>query len=201
MTAKLKLQYDKNRYPVIETERLVLRAFSLRDAPNVQKLAGDKDIALTTLLIPHPYEDGVAEEWIGKHQEEFKKEKSVIFAIVDHKQDFLIGSIGLTIDKESEKAELGYWIGKPYWNNGYCSEAAKAVLEYGFGILGLNRIYAHYLNRNPASGRVLQKIGLSYEGCLRQHIKKWDVFEDMIIYGILKTDLHSKRLKGDKKWL
>ena len=85
-------------------------------------------------------------------------------------------------------AEMGYWIGKPYWNRGYGTEAAGGVLRYAFEQLGLNRVYAAHFRRNPASGRIMQKIGMTYEGCLRQHIKKWDTFEDMEYYGILRSE-------------
>jgi len=176
-----------NEHPTIETERLVLRSFTLADAPDVQRLAGDRDIASTTLNIPHPYEDGMAEQWIGKHQEKYE-EGELVFAIVLRSDQSLIGAIGLNVNQQHDNAELGYWIGKPYWNQGYCTEAAEAVVRYGFEVLGLNRIHASHLKRNPASGRVMQKIGMTNEGCLRQHVKKWRVFEDVEKYGLLKSD-------------
>jgi RimJ/RimL family protein N-acetyltransferase len=165
MTTEYKYQWDETRqYPSIETKRLILRGFSNEDASEVQRLAGDKAIASTTLRIPHPYEDGVAEKWIGTHLADFEQGKAVNFAITSRKTGCLIGAIGLTINKEHESAELGYWIGKQYWNNGYCTEAAKAVLRYGFEEQGLNRIQAQHFKRNPASGRVMQAIGMLYEG-------------------------------------
>jgi len=196
MKAEYKYQWDETRqYPSIETERLILRGFRNEDASEVQRLAGDKAVASTTLRIPHPYEDGVAEKWIGTHREEFEQGKLVNFAITSREQGHLIGAIGLTINKEHENAELGYWIGKTYWNNGYCTEAAKAILRYGFEVLGLNRIHAHHFKRNPASGRVLRAIGILYEGGLRQHLKKWDKFEDVEVYGILKADYETAKKK------
>jgi RimJ/RimL family protein N-acetyltransferase len=196
MTTKYKYQWDeRNQYPLIETERLILRGFRNEDAGDVKRLAGDKAIASTTLRIPHPYEDWVAEKWIGTHREEFEQGKAVNFAITERKADYLIGAIGLTINKEHKNAELGYWIGKPYWNNGYCTEAAKAVLRYGFEELGLNRIQAQHFKRNAASGRVMQAIGMLYEGRLRQHLKKWNKFEDVEIYGILKADYETTKKK------
>ena len=173
---------------MLNTTRLILRPFTLGDAPTVQQLAGDREIALNTLPIPHPYEDGVAEEWINTHEEQFAAGKIANFEIVLRSSSELIGSIGLTIDQEHEKAELGYWIGKPYWGHGYCTEAGKAVIEYGFNGLKLNRIDAQYLSRNPASGRVMEKTGMKYEGYLRQYIKKWGKFEDSKIYSILKDE-------------
>lgn len=187
------------KQPELTTERLLLRPFTLADAPAIQQLAGDRDIASVTLNIPHPYEDGMAETWIGTHRKEFEEGKSATFAItlITPREDEtlirdLIGAVGLTIKREHERAELGYWIGKPYWGNGYCTEAARAILGYGFNARGLNRIHATHLTRNPASGRVMEKIGMMYEGCLRQHVRKWDVFEDLKQYAILKTEYEAQ---------
>lgn len=175
--------------PLLKTKRLILRPFTLADAPQVQRLAGDKDIAATTLHIPHPYEDGMAEEWISKHPGEFEKGEQITFAITHREEKYLIGAIGLSsISQEHETGEVGYWIGKPYWNQGYCTEATKAVLKYAFDVLRLNRIHARHFKRNPASGRVMQKAGMRHEGCLRQHYKKWGNYEDSELYGILKME-------------
>jgi RimJ/RimL family protein N-acetyltransferase len=178
------LNHVKQR-PSLTTERLHLRPFTLNDAPAVQRLAGDRDIASTTLQIPHPYEDGMAEQWIATHQENYEKGESVLFAIVARPDDTLIGAMGLRIHPQHANAELGYWIGKSYWNRGYATEAAHAVVAHGFKVLGLRRIYAHC---NPSSARILQKLGMRYEGRLRQHIAKWGEFEDMEIYGLLSEE-------------
>ncbi|MAG34881.1 MAG: GNAT family N-acetyltransferase [Dehalococcoidia bacterium] len=174
--------------PTLETARLVLRLFSLADAPDVQRLAGERDVASTTLNIPHPYEDGVAEAWIGSHQVGHEQGKSVTFAIVLGADRTLIGAIGLHLEQRHDSAELGYWIGKPFWNQGYCTEAAQAVVDYAFAVLQLNRVHASYVTRNPASGRVMEKVGMTHEGCLRQHVKKWGVFEDLGMYGIVRSE-------------
>ena len=178
--------------PVLQSSRLILRLFEMGDAKDVQRLAGDRAIADTTLQIPHPYEDGVAEQWISTHQAKVEAGEMAIFAIILQESRKLIGSIGLEIVHRFERAELGYWIGKPYWGNGFCTEAAKAVLEYGFSTLNLNRIHAHHFKRNPASGSVMEKLGMIHEGCARQHIKKWDNFEDIELYGILKSEWQGK---------
>ena len=157
----------------------------------MQKLAGKRVIADTTVRIPHPYEDGVAERWIGTHAREFRLKRSVVFAVESRRTGKLVGAIGLTIDGENESAELGYWIGRSYWGRGYATEAAETVLMYGFTELGLNRIHANHFNRNPASGEVLRKIGMKREGVLRRHVKKWGVFEDITIYGILRDEFQS----------
>src|SRR5712691_7426801 len=172
----------------LATTRLILRPFTLGDARDVQRLAGDREIASTTLNVPHPYEDGMAEQWIGTHQEKYERGELVNFAIVRRADNALMGAIGLRINSQHAHAELGYLLGKPYWNASYCTEAAQAVVAYGFEVLRLHRIHASYMTRNPASGRVMQKIGMRYEGCLRQHVNKWEVFEDLAIYGILKSE-------------
>ena len=175
--------------PTLKTKRLILRPHTLNDAKELQRLIGDRAIADTTLSVPHPYEDGMAEEWIGSRQESFDKGEGVEFAITNRQEGYLIGGIGLKLDKANARAELGYWIGKPYWNQGYCTEAAQAVVKYGFKVLGLNRIHAHHMTRNPASGRVMQKIGMKHEGRLRQHFKgRWGQFDDWETYGILRSE-------------
>ena len=174
--------------PTIESARLVLRPFTLADAPAVQRLAGDREVAGNTLNIEHPYEDGMAEEWIDSLQAEHEAGTIVNFAIVLRSDDSFIGAIGLLLNRAHQHAELGYWIGKPYWNHGYATEAARAVVKFGFDTVGLHRIFAGHYARNPASGQVLQKIGMTYEGRLRQHIQKWGQFEDEERYGILRSE-------------
>ena len=175
----------------IITTRLILRPFQLSDANDVQRLAGDFEIADTTLFIPHPYKDGIAEQWISTHEANYKNGKEIIFAITIKNNKELIGSIGYILNKEHEKAELGYWIGKPFWNKGYATEAAEAMLKFGFEELELKRIHAHYFARNPASGKVMEKLGMQHEGTLRKDIKKWGKFEDIKIYGILRSEYES----------
>jgi RimJ/RimL family protein N-acetyltransferase len=168
---------------------LVLRPFELSDSPRVQFLAGDRAIAATTLIVPHPYEDGMAEQWIGAHQERFERGQEVVFAITRKDGGEVIGAIGLTLNLAQEIAVLGYWIGKAYWGCGYCTEAGRAVLRYAFGQLHLHRVHARHLTHNPASGRVMQKLGMRHEGRLRQHVKKWDEFFDVEVYGILRSEV------------
>lgn len=178
--------------PVLYSPRLALRPFELGDAAVVQELAGDKAIAETTLNIPHPYADGMAESWIAGHEEQLR-EGHVVFAITRRASHDLIGAIGLRIDAVSGKAELGYWIGVPYWNEGYATEAARRLVEYAFEHLSLNRVAARHFARNPASGRVMHKIGMVHEGTIRQGARKWDTFEDLELYAILRSDWLAQR--------
>ena len=183
--------------PTLQTSRLILRPFELADAPEVQKLAGAREIASTIENMPHPYQDGMAEKWINTHEEKFEQGKILELAIVLRETAQLCGAIAITIDSNYNNAELGYWIGVPYWGQGYCTEAALKAIAYGFESLNLHRIYASHLTRNPASGRVMQKIGMIREGCLRQHIKHWGVYEDYAIYGILASEWRKQNKQQD----
>lgn len=174
--------------PELKTERLILRGFRAEDAPALQLLAGEFEIADTTLNIPHPYPREMADSWIASHPQLLAEHKNAFFAVTLKADRQLIGAVGLAIAKDFDRAELGYWVGKPFWGYGYCTEAAAAVINFGFIHLSLHRIHASYLSRNPASGRVMEKLGMTREGFLRQHGKKWDKHEDLVFYGILRSD-------------
>ncbi len=100
----------------------------------------------------------------------------------------LIGGVGLIITSAHRRAEIAYWLGVPYWNQGYMTEAASALVEYGFTKMSLHKITASHFARNPASGRVMQKLGMTQEGLLRQDVHKGDGFEDMVLYGLLAAE-------------
>jgi ribosomal-protein-alanine N-acetyltransferase len=174
--------------PLLTTERLTLRAFALRDAPEVQRLAGAREVAATTARLPHPYPDGAAEVWILSQRGAWERGEELVLAIVRREDDALLGAIGLTLAGADRRAELGYWIGVPYWGRGYATEAARALLDYGFRVLALERIHAHHMTCNPASGRVLHKAGMAHEGRLRRHLMKWGRLEDLELYGILRDE-------------
>lgn len=174
--------------PVLETGRLVLRPFAATDAPDVQRLAGAREVAHTTLHIPHPYPDGAAEQWIAAHTPAWAAGTLATYAITLGDGGALIGAIGLTVTREHRRGEMGYWVGVPYWNRGYATEAGQALLRLGFEQLELHRIQARHLVRNPASGRVMRKLGMRPEGINRGAMLKWGTFEDIAMYAILQSD-------------
>lgn len=174
--------------PCSETERLILRPFTVADAPALQHLAGVHAIADTTLNIPHPYPDGAAEAWVASLPGQFHAGTGVTFALALRESGALCGSLGLSISQRHAHAELGYWVGAPYWGRGYATEAVAALLTYGFRDLGLHRIHANHFTRNPASGRVMQKLGMRFEGILRGHLRKGEQFENVASYGILHDE-------------
>jgi len=152
-------------------------------------MAGAREIADTTVSIPHPYALDHALAWIGNQRRESVRGRATNFAIRLLPGSPLIGSASLRdIDHEHLQAELGFWIGRDWWGQGYASEAAAAVIRFGFETLGLNRICAHHMARNPASGQVLLHVGMQREGLLRERVKKWGVYEDVVLYAILRED-------------
>jgi len=173
----------------LETERLVPRPLTPDDAAAVAKVAGSREIADTTTTIPHPYSEEQARAWIAARTSQSSTGKEIVFAVVTREDAQLIGAVGLReIDAEHSQAEMGFWIGVPSWGRGYATEAARRVVRYAFEELKLNRVYAHHMVRNPASGRVLEKLGMKREGLLRQRVRKWGVFEDVVLLAILHDD-------------
>ena len=173
--------------PTLRTEGLVLRPFVPADAPDLQRLAGAYEVAVGTLNMPHPYEDGMAEEWIESQREAGEEGGGLVFAITTE-TDGLVGAVGIEIVAEHQRAELGYWVGVPYWGRGYATEACAAVRDYAFDVLGLNRLEAQHFTRNPASGRVMEKIGMRFEGIKREHFVRFGEFVDVAVYGMLNGD-------------
>jgi len=186
--AGVRLDPGAGEQPVLRTDRLRLRPFTLADAADVRRLAGDPRVSATALDLPHPFEDGMAEAWIGTHPQRFAAGTLAAFAVTSREGTELYGAVGLMIEPAHRRAELGYWLGTPYWGRGYATEAAGAVIRYGFDRLGLQRIHANHLVRNPGSGRVLQKLGMRYEGCLRRHAWHRNSFEDLALYGVLRSE-------------
>ena len=177
------------KQPILGTARLILRPFALDDAPDVQRLAGAPEIADTTLNLPHPYTVSDAEQWIVSQPTRFASGSNVAYAITRRTDSVLLGAISLMeISARHRRAELGYWLGVLFWSQGYMTEAAAALVDYGFSQLGLHKITAAHFTRNPASGRVMQKIGMTQQGIRRRHVCKNGVFEDEAIYGLLAED-------------
>lgn len=186
-------------YVRLDTERLVLRALRPDDAPTVARLAGRREIADTTISIPHPYSVEQAQEWIASHGGHQDPNQGIAVGITIKADNRLIGVVGLReIDREHSQAEMGFWIGVEWWGRGYAAEAARAVVAYAFEELKLNRVYAHHMVRNPASGRVLEKIRMKQEGLLRQRVRKWGIFEDVVLMAIIQDAWRAADMSPDR---
>jgi len=183
----------REEYPILETERLVLRHFYPEEACIVRDLAGASDVSYGCINIPHPYGIGMAEVWIASHRIRYTEGSQLIFAVVRKTDGWIIGTVGLIFEQDHARADIGYWIGVPFWNQGYATEAATATMSYAFENLLLYRITASHFVRNLASGRVLEKLGMLKEGLLRQHLLKDGIYEDVIIRGILRDEWRARR--------
>ena len=166
-------------YPV------TLRPFGLRDAPRVQLLAGEREVAAMTALIPHPYPDGAAEAWIGGQAREQAAGREYTYAVTSSDDGTLVGAIGL-LPVATEHGNLGFWIGRPYWGRGYATAAARAVIALAFGLLDIDALTAAHLTRNPASGRVMEKCGMSLLGTEKRNHR--GVQEEFCVRGIIRDD-------------
>ena len=174
--------------PTLATPRLLLRAFADADAPRVQLLAGDDAVAETTLAIPHPYLDGAAEAWIAWQVQEWAGSRRATWAITRLDNGLLLGAIDLFFRPARRQAGAGYWVGRDYWGQGIASEALVAVMACGFEQFGLHRIEASHLVRNLASGRVMAKAGMRFEGTMRESVLCRGRFEDLSMWAALASD-------------
>jgi ribosomal-protein-alanine N-acetyltransferase len=175
-----------------ETNRLLLRHFDSSDAKVVQVLAGNEEVARTTLSIPYPYPDGAAEGWIEATRQSSEKGDNYAFAMVKKEDESLIGCMSLGVSKNHKRAELAYWVGLPFWGQGFATEAAQRIVQFGFEDLELNRIFAAAMTNNPGSYQVMTKIGMKHEGTFPQHVMKWGSYEDLVFYGMVKSDYIKK---------
>jgi RimJ/RimL family protein N-acetyltransferase len=168
-----------------------LRRFTQNDAAMVQALAGDPAVADTTLNVPHPYPEGAAAQWIATHDALVEQATGAVFAITSHPRFTLVGCISVSVDRTHNHGEIGYWVGRSFWGNGYCTAALRLLLGYSFSCLGLHRVHSRHYARNLASGRVMQKAGMCREGMLREHVLKSGRYEDIVLYGLLRGDYQS----------
>ena len=165
----------------LETERLVLRPLEPRDAPSVEREVSRVEIA-RMFDVPHPYPEGLAAQWIATTQPDRD------FAVELRETGEFVGVITINPHEQHRRASLGYWCAVAHWGRGYTTEAVRAVVDYGFREFGLNRIHADCHSDNPASRRVLEKAGMTYEGRLRQHSFRLGRFADRLQFGILRSE-------------
>jgi RimJ/RimL family protein N-acetyltransferase len=139
------------------------------------------------ISVPHPFAIEQASEWIT--QRTSPSSSRLVFAVCRRCDERLVGSFSLVaIDAEHAIGELSFWVGRPYWGQGLASEAGAAVIDEAFSTYRLNRLQAYHMVRNPASAHVLRHWGFRPEGLLRQRVRKWGLFEDVVICGLLSDE-------------
>lgn len=171
-------------HPVLETDRLKLQKLTDPDVETISRLLSEDELRFRS-----PRLDRLAEspeqmvQWF-----EGDLCESIDLGIIVKESGFLVGSIGIQFDPRNYSGELRFWIGVPFSGQGYASEASLRMLAYGFNELSLNRIHAHHLMENNASGRVLEKIGMLPEGVQRHSVYHRGTFHDTAHWGILSGD-------------
>jgi RimJ/RimL family protein N-acetyltransferase len=177
-------------HPRLATERLRLRPFVADDAVELASLASAPEIADTMLEWPHPFSTANARSTIAAQAAIYQAGRAIHFAIERRDRPGLVGGIELcALDNPHRCAELRFWIAEAEWRQGFASEAARAVLRYGFNDLGLHRIDAMHLVRGRSAGAVLRKIGMRQEGILRGRVRKAGRFEDVALYAAIQDEL------------
>ncbi len=176
----------------LEGERVFIRRLRLSDANDVYVNVRDKEIVRWSLNIPHPYPKKIAAKFIRKSQREWRAKKGFVFGVVFKKTGRVIGVTGFkNIDRISNCADIGYWLGKNYWRRGLATEAVRLVLKFGFKELKLHRIYAYVFEKNTGSKLVLEKCGFKLEGVMREALLKRSRRHNMLNYGILKREFEN----------
>lgn len=176
---RIKVRQDVYLSPINEADKSAMIEF-----------LSTNDVYLTTLNIPHPYHEEDAKAWIRKRTEHTQRVgKEVSFAIRGA-GDKMIGAVGADSLEPgaAHRAEIGYWLAKPYWGQGIMTDVVGAYVRYAFAELQLLKLVAHVFEFNAASARVLEKNGFKLEGLLRKHFQKNGQLLDARLYGLLKED-------------
>ena len=168
----------------IETDRLILRLLTIEDAPSIAEIANDERVTSTTSL-PYPYKLEHALGWIENAEANFDNDVSYEFGIFDKVTNEIYGSVGCNYNKVHNHGEIGYWIAPNHWGKKYATEAAMGLLTFAFDVKNIHRIHSCHFDGNLGSGKVMQKIGMSYEGKQIDYVFKNGTYITLIIYGII----------------
>jgi len=173
----------------LKGKRIILRCHKMSDVDDIVKNINDKRISAWTSHIPYPYNKKDAIQFISKAQYKYNHQKAFELAIVLNDSNKLIGGIALHyVGKDKKQAELGYWVGKKYWDQGYVTEAVDLILNFGFKKLKLHRIQALCFKANKASERVMIKSGLKKEGEIRECTYRLGSWHNILRYSILDSE-------------
>lgn len=181
------------RKPRLQCERVILRPLEDSDAPTLYENVKEYEMARWLINLPHPYPEGGAMEFIRKVRGLMETGESYELAIESRETSGVLGVMSFCrVDKKNRNAEVGYWVAKAHRGRGIATEAGLALLAFGFEKLSLERIYSKCFVENIPSQRVLEKLGMRYEGTFRHEVLKEDRFIDMKYYSILKDEWLNK---------
>jgi RimJ/RimL family protein N-acetyltransferase len=189
-------------FPILKGENVKLRQLCRKDAKRITKLLTQEVSYYLKAIIPNPYKIEDALNFINKSHSNFKSKKGFIFGIdfrrttdeLSSSSSPFVGIISIeNIDYINRNAEVGYWIGKEYWNRAIATESLALVIDYAFNILDLHKLYASVFVQNAASIRVLEKCSLRREGELCEQKYKHGKFHNILLYGMTKNESGSNR--------
>jgi len=169
--------------PVLDTSRLILRGLSKGDEEQLRAAADHEPVARGTAGLPHPYTLEDAVSFVSGRYNDFLGEKGGVFAVVEKESGLIVGCAGISPNRKGS-AEIGYWITPSRWNRGYCTEAVTSLIAFGREVMGLHRISANHFPDNPASGRVLEKAGMTREGVLKGYLTRDGEHLDAVVWAV-----------------
>lgn len=173
---------------IVVNGQVHLSEFQPSDKDALVNYLNDRDIYERTLRIPFPYTEADADEWLALAAKITRQQGQPIQWAIRSPDDALIGGCGfegIQVGK-SHRAEVGYWLAKPYWGQGIMTAVVQRVCQHAFEEFGLAKITAHVFSHNPASARVLEKCGFQEEGLLRKHFLKDGQSIDARLFGLLR---------------
>jgi RimJ/RimL family protein N-acetyltransferase len=151
--------------PLLHTTRLILRRPTQQDIAPIINIAGDWEVASRLAAVPHPYEEADARFFL-----ETIIPEALVWLITDRLSKEVVGVVGLTLqDPEAEVVLFGYYVARDHWGRGIATEAGSVVLAYGIGLVGEAALASSFFVDNPASGRVLEKLGFRRAGDFEQY--------------------------------
>ncbi|MDD5463752.1 MAG: GNAT family protein [Candidatus Moranbacteria bacterium] len=171
---------------IIKTKRFILRPMVLKDAKDIARNINNWNVIKNLSQLPFPYELKHAKQFIGRKEKEMKKEKPENYLMVIEIDGEVVGSIGAHQIVHGHKAELGYWLAEKHWGQGIMPEAVKKFMTHIFSEFKLHRIYAYACANNKGSMRVMEKVGMKFEGILTKYALKDGKYIDCHMYAKVK---------------
>lgn len=183
-----------SNFPTLETERLILRKLRLEDAKDLFEYASDKEVTKYVTWEPHKsIEDSV--NLIKFTHERYEKREGIIWGIVCKENKKVIGTCDISPVTKHFRAEIAYALSRDYWGKGIMTEAVKEAIKFGFEKMNLNRIQAMCIPENIGSCRVMEKVGMKYEGLIREYMYIKGKFQDLKLYSILRRE-YFEQMRG-----
>ena len=181
-----------SNFPTLETERLILRKLRLEDAKDLFEYASDKEVTKYVTWEPHKsIEDSI--NLIKFTHERYEKREGIIWGIVCKENKKVIGTCDISPVTKHFRAEIAYALSRDYWGKGIMTEAVKEAIKFGFEKMNLNRIKAMCIPENIGSYRVMEKVGMKYEGLIREYIYIKGKFQDLKLYSIVRREYFDQK--------